>query len=127
MKIWADLAKTARKQQVWDVTRVACKFCLLYDDGRWSTESGEETPKQPQGNVSAESSTVQINQLEGMNSFTDEHDLLRILADVHFIFAEVSRVSEVVKSLSFYACCNSFFPYTPLPANDSGEVTLFHP
>ncbi|EDO49124.1 predicted protein, partial [Nematostella vectensis] len=35
-RIWADLAKTARKQHVWDVTRVAARFCLLYDNGRWS-------------------------------------------------------------------------------------------
>lgn len=34
-RLWADLAKTARKQGVWDVCRVAARFCLLYDDGRW--------------------------------------------------------------------------------------------
>ncbi len=35
VRLWADLAKTARKQGVWDICRVACRFCLLYDDGRW--------------------------------------------------------------------------------------------
>ncbi|XP_009464689.1 PREDICTED: tetratricopeptide repeat protein 40 [Nipponia nippon] len=30
--LWADLAKVARKQEVWDVCRAACRFCLLYDD-----------------------------------------------------------------------------------------------
>uniref|UniRef100_A0A8C0FKY2 Uncharacterized protein n=1 Tax=Bubo bubo TaxID=30461 RepID=A0A8C0FKY2_BUBBB len=30
--LWADLAKVARKQEVWDVCRTACRFCLLYDD-----------------------------------------------------------------------------------------------
>ncbi|XP_056005172.1 cilia- and flagella-associated protein 46-like isoform X7 [Ostrea edulis] len=34
-RLWGDLAKTARKQEVWDVCRVAARFCLLYDDGRW--------------------------------------------------------------------------------------------
>jgi hypothetical protein len=34
-RLWGDLAKTARKQEVWDVCRVASRFCLLYDDGRW--------------------------------------------------------------------------------------------
>lgn len=29
--IWAELAKVARKQGVWDVCRTACRFCLLYD------------------------------------------------------------------------------------------------
>jgi len=35
VRLWVDLTKTARKQQVWDVCRVAAIFCLLYDDGRW--------------------------------------------------------------------------------------------
>uniref|UniRef100_A0A7M4EJE2 Cilia and flagella associated protein 46 n=1 Tax=Crocodylus porosus TaxID=8502 RepID=A0A7M4EJE2_CROPO len=32
ISLWADLAKVARKQEVWDVCRTACRFCLLYDD-----------------------------------------------------------------------------------------------
>ena len=35
-RLWADLAKVARKQEVWDVCRVAARFCLLYDDDRWN-------------------------------------------------------------------------------------------
>ncbi|KAF6107967.1 cilia and flagella associated protein 46 [Phyllostomus discolor] len=31
VQIWAELAKVARKQGVWDVCRAACRFCLLYD------------------------------------------------------------------------------------------------
>ncbi|XP_045147306.1 cilia- and flagella-associated protein 46 [Echinops telfairi] len=31
IQIWADLAKVARKQGVWDVCRAASRFCLLYD------------------------------------------------------------------------------------------------
>lgn len=34
-RLWGDLAKLARKQEVWDVCRVACKYCLLYDDPKW--------------------------------------------------------------------------------------------
>ncbi|XP_057591801.1 cilia- and flagella-associated protein 46 [Hippopotamus amphibius kiboko] len=30
--IWAELAKVARKQGVWDVCRTASRFCLLYDN-----------------------------------------------------------------------------------------------
>ena len=37
-RLWGDLAKTARKQEVWDVCRVAARFCLLHDDGRWKNE-----------------------------------------------------------------------------------------
>lgn len=31
VQIWAELAKVARKQGVWDVCRTASRFCLLYD------------------------------------------------------------------------------------------------
>uniref|UniRef100_A0A3Q2XJ12 Uncharacterized protein n=1 Tax=Hippocampus comes TaxID=109280 RepID=A0A3Q2XJ12_HIPCM len=34
LRLWATLAKTARKQEVWDVCRVAGRFCLLYDEAR---------------------------------------------------------------------------------------------
>lgn len=32
--MWVTLAKTARKQEVWDVCRAACRFCLPFDDKR---------------------------------------------------------------------------------------------
>uniref|UniRef100_A0A2K5ZBY5 Cilia and flagella associated protein 46 n=1 Tax=Mandrillus leucophaeus TaxID=9568 RepID=A0A2K5ZBY5_MANLE len=32
IQIWAELAKVARKQGVWDVCRTASRFCLLYDN-----------------------------------------------------------------------------------------------
>uniref|UniRef100_G1LVL0 Cilia- and flagella-associated protein 46 n=2 Tax=Ailuropoda melanoleuca TaxID=9646 RepID=G1LVL0_AILME len=32
IQIWAELAKVARKQGVWDVCRAASRFCLLYDN-----------------------------------------------------------------------------------------------
>ncbi|ESP03735.1 hypothetical protein LOTGIDRAFT_237561 [Lottia gigantea] len=38
-RLWADLAKTARKHEVWDVCRVAARFTLLYDDDRWKSVS----------------------------------------------------------------------------------------
>lgn len=41
--LWSDLAKIARKQQVWDVCRVACKFCLLYDDNRWRVRTAAKS------------------------------------------------------------------------------------
>ena len=37
-RLWADLAKFARKYQVWDVAFVSAKFCLTYDDNRWTGE-----------------------------------------------------------------------------------------
>ncbi|XP_011370907.1 cilia- and flagella-associated protein 46, partial [Pteropus vampyrus] len=34
IQIWAELAKVARQQAVWDVCRTASRFCLLYDSIR---------------------------------------------------------------------------------------------
>uniref|UniRef100_A0A3B4VED7 Cilia and flagella associated protein 46 n=1 Tax=Seriola dumerili TaxID=41447 RepID=A0A3B4VED7_SERDU len=42
MKLWATLVKTARRQEVWDVCRAACRFCLLYDDGRWKISKADK-------------------------------------------------------------------------------------
>lgn len=110
VRIWADLAKTARKQQVWDVARVASRFCLLYDDNRWSKKHSSSTSeKNADGSAEkdeqigikspgpAESSSkldetgMKLLYPEGMTPFTVEQDLLRTLAEVRFIFAEVFR------------------------------------
>ncbi|XP_030628131.1 cilia- and flagella-associated protein 46 [Chanos chanos] len=67
VKLWAALAKASRKQEVWDVCRAACRFCLLYDDRPWTT------PKKERGLIDYA-----------------EKDLLRLLAEVHFINAEAT-------------------------------------
>ncbi|KAM4033890.1 cilia- and flagella-associated protein 46 isoform 2-T2 [Anomaloglossus baeobatrachus] len=92
VRLWADLAKVARKQEVWDVCRAACRFCLLYDDGRWSTSKLDASQ-----NKSPAPSSVE----EGRNSelesakprpelFSDERGLLRTLAEIRFINAEAT-------------------------------------
>ncbi|XP_073402610.1 cilia- and flagella-associated protein 46 [Dendrobates tinctorius] len=91
-RMWADLAKVARKQEVWDVCRAACRYCILYDDGRWSTSKLDVSQ-----NKSPAPSTVE----EGRNSelepakpkpelFSDEKSLLRMLAEIRFINAEAT-------------------------------------
>ncbi|XP_048585353.1 cilia- and flagella-associated protein 46 isoform X2 [Nematostella vectensis] len=111
-RIWADLAKTARKQHVWDVTRVAARFCLLYDNGRWSKrgssgrgartlpDNSEEgappnpgtkspgPPKQSGGDGKLDPTGMKLLEPEGISTFRVEQDLMRTLADVHFIYAE---------------------------------------
>ena len=90
------------------MARVAARFCLLYDDNRWSKKnSGSTSEKNGDGNtekdeptgikspVSAESGSkldvtgMKLLYPEGMTPFTVEQDLLRTLAEVRFIFAEV--------------------------------------
>ncbi|XP_043912815.1 cilia- and flagella-associated protein 46 [Protopterus annectens] len=83
MRLWADLAKVARKQEVWDVCRAACRFCLLYDDGRWTASKGVANGSQGGG--------TQLRTSPVLNSSSAyERDLLRILAEVCFINGEAS-------------------------------------
>ncbi|XP_052099636.1 cilia- and flagella-associated protein 46-like isoform X4 [Mytilus californianus] len=112
-RLWGDLAKTARKQEVWDVCRVAARFCLLYDDDRWKNVSPikQESPK-PEKMRDTGASVVSTVP-EGTTSGTDlgdkskadsklgtrpssperpvplyDKDLIRMLAEVQFIQGE---------------------------------------
>ncbi|KAL6101538.1 cfap46 [Pungitius sinensis] len=76
-KLWATLVKSARKQEVWDVCRAACRFCLLYDDGRWKISETD-------GGGSSEGGSG-ANQSQSCT-----RDLLRLLAEVRFISAEAT-------------------------------------
>ena len=111
MRIWADLTKTARKQQIWDVARVAARFCLLYDDERWSLkretkQTGEdeggyvEDDRNNEGRSSSgagslkkgEGQSKRFSYVTEEAKFNTEKDLLRMLTEVHFINAEVRNV-----------------------------------
>ncbi|XP_065152021.1 cilia- and flagella-associated protein 46 [Paramisgurnus dabryanus] len=72
VKLWALLAKTAWKYEVYDVCRAACRFCLLYDDGRWKNSRKERPVKRKRTQEKTET------------------DVLRLLAEVNFINAEVT-------------------------------------
>ncbi|XP_067242183.1 cilia- and flagella-associated protein 46 [Chanodichthys erythropterus] len=76
VKLWGSLAKTSRKQEVFDVCRAACRFCLLYDDGRWKNTSKHKNRASPE----------QRNQTDELT----QRELLRLLAEVRFINAEVT-------------------------------------
>ncbi|KAM3842817.1 cilia- and flagella-associated protein 46 [Diretmus argenteus] len=82
VKLWAALVKTARKQEVWDVCRAACRFCLLYDDGRW------KIPKTESECLEEESHTESLHTHKVAQSSTS--DLLRLLVEVRFINAEAT-------------------------------------
>ncbi|XP_039626525.1 cilia- and flagella-associated protein 46 [Polypterus senegalus] len=79
MKLWAALAKVARKQEVWDICRVACRFCLLYDDGRWQASNEKKDQSKSEGNLD-----------NFQHSMKHEKELLRLLAEVRFISAEAT-------------------------------------
>jgi hypothetical protein len=71
LKLWADLTMIARRQEIWDVCRTAARFCLLYDN------------EQRRGllNINNQSSKPSVFQ----------RDLIRLLAEIHFIAGEVYR------------------------------------
>ena len=105
---------------MWDVARVAARFCLLYDDNRWSKKNaGSTSEKSGDGVTDKEEPTgvkspvtgetgskldltgMKLLHPEGMTPFSVEQDLLRTLAEVRFIFAEVctkkSHVSRMFR------------------------------
>ncbi|KAG7229993.1 hypothetical protein INR49_009713 [Caranx melampygus] len=83
MKLWATLVKTARKLEVWDVCRAACRFCLLYDDGRWKISKADKRA------CSEEESCAECLHSCSENQ-TEVTDFLRLLAEIHFISAEAT-------------------------------------
>ncbi|XP_072177207.1 cilia- and flagella-associated protein 46-like [Diadema setosum] len=99
-RLWGDLAKTARKQEVWDICRVASRFCLLYDDDRWSKPASPTRPETRQDNASvasdhhptAETPTGRKKSSMAMvaepTMGLSDKDLVRMLAEVHFLNSE---------------------------------------
>ncbi|XP_076434592.1 cilia- and flagella-associated protein 46-like isoform X2 [Babylonia areolata] len=97
-RLWADLAKTARKQEVWDVCRVAARFCILYDDGRWKNVSSKlDTPKGERSRTDLKEESEEkkgssrvgsrpLTPVEGVPLY--DKDLIRMLAEVNFINGE---------------------------------------
>ena len=69
LKLWADLTMMARRQEIWDVCRVAARFCLLHDNEQRRAAVNSNDQSSP--------------------SYLFQRDLVRILADVHFIAGEV--------------------------------------
>ncbi|XP_028983141.1 cilia- and flagella-associated protein 46 isoform X3 [Betta splendens] len=83
VKLWATLAKKARKEEVWDVCRAASRFCLLYDDGRWKMSVNDECT------CSDKESLAECNRGCTENQI-NINDLLQLLAEIRFIAAEAT-------------------------------------
>ncbi|XP_025774064.1 cilia- and flagella-associated protein 46 [Puma concolor] len=88
IQIWAELAKVARKQGVWDVCRTACRFCLLYDNVKAKKPARLKRGKKKRGR----DSTAQDG--GGHSEVTSQRQaspsLLRKFAEVGFINAEAT-------------------------------------
>ncbi|XP_053805707.1 cilia- and flagella-associated protein 46 isoform X3 [Vidua chalybeata] len=92
--LWADLAKVACKQEVWDVCRAACRFCLLYDDILFREATKHKETEKNKANVTmmidGQGDSSSGVSLLLAKSFSFEEDLLRILAEIRFINAEAT-------------------------------------
>ncbi|XP_062352270.1 cilia- and flagella-associated protein 46 [Cinclus cinclus] len=92
--LWADLAKVAYKQEVWDVCRAACRFCLLYDDILFRETTKHKNTQKNKANstmmVDSQGDSSSGESLLPAKSFSFEADLLRILAEIRFINAEAT-------------------------------------
>ncbi|ELW67298.1 hypothetical protein TREES_T100016876 [Tupaia chinensis] len=88
IQIWAELAKVARKQGVWDVCRAASRFCLLYDNVKVKKPAKLKKGKKRRGGDGSiqdawgHSEAVLQRQISS--------DLLRKFAEVGFINAEAT-------------------------------------
>ncbi|KAM4668337.1 cilia- and flagella-associated protein 46 [Amazona ochrocephala] len=96
IRLWADLAKVARKQEVWDVCRAACRFCLWYDDTLFrKVAKPKKILAQKKKATTAvmddgQGDSLPVESLLTTKSFSFERDLLRILAEIRFINAEAT-------------------------------------
>nr|XP_024202467.2 cilia- and flagella-associated protein 46 isoform X2 [Pan troglodytes] len=87
IQIWAELAKVARKQGVWDVCRTASRFCLLYDNVKVK-KLRLRRGKKKQGRDGSVQDTW--SQPEVVLQRQACPDLLRKFAEVGFIHAEAT-------------------------------------
>jgi hypothetical protein len=71
----------ARKQEIWDVCRTAARFCLLYDNEQ----------RRSLLNITDGSSMPSVFQ----------RDLIRLLAEIHFIAGEVEIFNFDIFFLNF--------------------------
>uniref|UniRef100_A0A3B4C3W0 Tetratricopeptide repeat domain 40 n=1 Tax=Pygocentrus nattereri TaxID=42514 RepID=A0A3B4C3W0_PYGNA len=88
-RLWASLVKAARKQELWDVCRTACRFCLLYDDGRWKNKRELMNEIKPVEGKHSDHGVAAVGLNQG-----GERDLLRLLSEVRFICAEVGLIVD---------------------------------
>ncbi|XP_030896916.1 cilia- and flagella-associated protein 46-like, partial [Leptonychotes weddellii] len=97
IQIWAELAKVARRQGVWDVCRAASRFCLLYDNVKVKKLVRPKKGKKKKGGDS------QAQDAWGQSEVTLQRQvsptLLRKFAEVGFISAEKSLLNLAPKVL----------------------------
>ncbi len=83
LKLWFDLSRIARKQKIWDICRVSSRFCLLYDNEEYINKFLRANLISSQKSQSNLLAPVEYKSLY-------DRELMRNLAEMHFIFGEVT-------------------------------------
>ncbi len=83
LKLWLDLSRIARKQKIWDICRVSARFCLLYDNEEAINRFLKASPP----TTAASQRKHESLPVEFKSLF--DRELMRNLAEIHFIFGEV--------------------------------------
>ena len=92
LKLWFDLCKIARKQQIWDICRVSCRFSLLYSIDEHVDRFLRVRPSPSSLSRSAsitQAARIQVKKQSEAFGSLFERELRRNQAQNHFIFGEV--------------------------------------
>ncbi|XP_065829852.1 cilia- and flagella-associated protein 46-like isoform X2 [Oscarella lobularis] len=105
--LWADLAKLARRQKIWDVARSAARFCVSYDDNRWQLSSAGDA-KADGSKTSLKGSSSSIGLQSSTRSLGGSRSRLQMTGSSSSSMAKkrrghtrsVNRVEKVVATLA---------------------------
>jgi hypothetical protein len=96
-KLWFDLTKIARKQQIWDICRVSCRFGLVYDHEKHIARflKADAARRQNHSGSGPSSAATEHKGHGGKAASVTQHfgslfdkDIMRNIAETHFIFGE---------------------------------------
>jgi len=110
LKLWLDLCRISRKQQLWDLCRVSARFCLLYDDEKYVKRflldkqqtvvqtivtseknlAAASTDKTAAAAVPAAATSMMQHSIQAQFGSLFDRELMRNLAEANFILGEVS-------------------------------------
>ena len=98
-QLWSELAKLARKKQLWDIALLASRLCLAYDDKRWNAS--------PQGtSVNAQQQTAP----HIVHTYTHTHTHTRMCLTLYAGTPKPVKQSSLRpsenKRVSIKSCCN---------------------
>ena len=138
-RLWADLAKTARKQNVWDVASSSAVFCLVHDDLSSKLSEGGKDPKLERkqserlssSHLTKKGSSPKLESRRSTSPFyaaaselrvgaasshsvasrkRGDRDVTRLLAEIHCLYAEVRTCMHILTCTSIHIYIKGYSP-----------------